>query len=201
VRPYPHTANRGIIDRHRLITFFELTVTLLRGIGAGEQLFNKLMIYSAALRDLDRGITSPILAARNVKKQPLGSEIHRWRAMFAVTLDYLMRAGDKRDKAAKYLVAHIPGFTRLLSGSAKAKNPKAKERSPHTSILKWRDTLRRGKVPDKTAQLVWKTSRENLAGINDPQGFRDAANELIKRLRRELKSGTAPRTRTIPPSL
>jgi hypothetical protein len=181
--PYPGTTSGpDIIDRHRLIGFLELTVTLLRGIGAGEQLFNKLMIFSAALRDLDRGVTSPILAVRDVSKPPLGSEIHRWRAMFAVALDYLMKAGDKSDEAAKKL-ARIPRITRVLSGSAKAKT---KERSAHTSIKKWRATLHRGEVPDKTARLVWKTSRENLAGIDGPHGFRAEADRLIKTLRREL---------------
>ena len=181
--PYRGTsADPHVIDRHRLIRFFERTVTLLRGIGAGDDLINKLMIFSAALRDLDRGVTSPILAVRDVSKPPLGSEIHRWRAMFAVALDYLMKAGDKSDEAAKKL-ARIPGITRVLSGSAKART---KERSAHTSIKKWRATLRRGEVPDKTARLVWETSRENLAGIDGPHGFRAEADRLFKTLRREL---------------
>jgi hypothetical protein len=140
------------------------------------------MTFSAMLRDLERGVASQIVAVRKESKPPLGSKIHRWRAMFAVALDYLMRAGDKSDTAAKEL-AHIPGVTRLLSGNAKAKT---KERSTHTSIQKWRNTLRRGEVPDKTAQLVWKTSRENLAGIDNPRGFRAEADRLIKTLRREL---------------
>src|SRR5262245_44880268 len=183
LRPYPgKSADPHVIDRHQFIGFLELTVTLLRGIGAGDDLFNKLMTFSAALRDLDRGVTSPILAVRDVSKPPLGSEIHRWRAMFAVALDYLMKAGDKSEGAAKKL-ARIPGVTRLLSGSAKAKT---NERSAHTSIMKWRATLRRGEVPDKMARLVWNTSRKNLAGIDSPQGFRAEADRLIKTLRREL---------------
>ena len=200
LEPYPDTfangdplsaADRGVIDRHRWITFHELTVTLLRNIGAGDRLFNKLMTFSAVLRDLDRGITSPIIAPPPDVIPPLGSEKWRWRAMFAVALDYLWRAGDGLEDAAKKLARDIPGVTRLLSGSAKAgaiTSVKAitKERSAHTSIKKWRDTLRRDEVPDETARLVWKTSRENLAGIDGKEGFRTEANRLIERLRREL---------------
>lgn len=56
----------GTADRHRLMEFLALTITFLRGLGAGDQLANKLMVYYAALRDLDLGVTSPILMKRDL---------------------------------------------------------------------------------------------------------------------------------------
>jgi hypothetical protein len=66
----------------------------------------------------------------------------------------------------------------LLSGNAGDETYK--------SVKKWRGNLRRGEVPDEMAQMVWKASREELAGIDGPQGFRVEATRLMKRARDEL---------------
>src|SRR6516162_1154479 len=52
--PYPGTStDPDVIERQRLVGFLDLTTTLLLEIGAGEDLFSKLMKFSAVLRDLD----------------------------------------------------------------------------------------------------------------------------------------------------
>ena len=186
--PYPGTsADPHVIDRHRLIGFFELTVILLRGIGAGEHLVNKLMTFSAALRDLDLGVTHPILKAKDAGKPPLSSEIWRLRAILAVALDYLVRAGEPlKDAAIK--VARTPGIARLLSGralSAEAQK-RAQKSDAHTSVIRWRNTLRRGEKTNEMARMAWEASRETLASIDGPKGFRKEATRLIGIARREL---------------
>jgi hypothetical protein len=94
--PYPgKSADPHVIDRHRLIGFLELTGTLLRGLGAGEDLVNKLMTFSAASRDLDRGKQSPIFMAHKLSNSPPDSSaIWRLRTMLAIATDYLKRAGE-----------------------------------------------------------------------------------------------------------
>ena len=69
-------------------------------MGAGDRFTDKLTVCYAALRDLDRGVTHPILKARGTRKPPLSSEIWRLRAVLAVALDYLMRAGESLEDAA-----------------------------------------------------------------------------------------------------
>jgi hypothetical protein len=192
--PYPGTStDPAVIDRHRFIGFLELTVTLLRGIGAGEDLFNKLMAFSAALRDLDLGVTHPVLKAKDGRKPPLSSEIWRLRAMLAVALDYLERAKEHRTlEDAARRVARTPGIERLLSGRAKSADArkKAQKSDASTSVIKWRNTLRRGKGANATARRVWQASREELANIDGPQGFRKEAARLLGKARRELRTLT-----------
>jgi hypothetical protein len=190
--PYPgRSTDPDVIDRHRFRGFFELTVTLLRGIGAGEDLFNKLMTFCAALRDLDLGVTHPILKAKDARKPPLSSEIWRLRAILAVALDYLRRAEEPLEDAAR-MVARTPGIERLLSGRAKSADArkKAQKSDASTSVIKWRDTLRRGKVTNATARMAWQASREKLTNIDGPQGFRDEAARLLGIARRELRTLT-----------
>ena len=93
--PYPGTStDPAVIDRHRLVAFLDRTTILLRRIGAGEHLFNKLMIFSAALRDMDRGVASPIFTPRNLSHSPpLSSAI--WR------LRHQRRAGNERAWTAR----------------------------------------------------------------------------------------------------
>jgi hypothetical protein len=193
--PYPGTSadDPAVIDRHRFIEFLELTVALLRAIGAGEDLFNKLMTFSAALRDLDLGVTHPILNAKDRRKPPLRSEIWRLRAMLAVALDYLERAKEHRTlEDAARRVARTPGVEHLLSGRAKSADArkKAQKRDASTSVIKWRNTLRRGKGANATARRVWQASREELANIDGPQGFRKEAARLLGKARRELRTLT-----------
>jgi hypothetical protein len=192
--PYPGTStDPAVIDRHRFIGFLELTVTLLRAIGAGEDLFNKLMTFSAALRDLDLGVTHPVLKAKARRKPPLSSEKWRLRAMLAVALDYLVRAKEHRTlEDAARRVARTPGVERLLSGRAKSADArkKAQKSDASTSVIKWRNTLRRGKGTNATARGVWQASREELANIDGPQGFRKEAARLLGKARRELRTLT-----------
>ena len=176
--PYPGTStDPAVIDRHRLVGFLDLTTTLLRGIGAGEDLFNKLMTFSAPLRDMDRGVASPIYTARDLPHSPpLSSTIWRLRAILAVALDYLVRAKVPLPEAARTL-ARIPSIKRLLSVQA---------RSAQASVIRWRNDLRRGKVTADVARTAWQASREKLASIDGPQGFRDEAARLIAVVRDEL---------------
>jgi hypothetical protein len=177
--PYPGTStDPAVIDRHRLVGFLDLTTTLLRGIGAGEDLFNKLMTYSAALRDLDRGVTSPILRARGLSHgAPLSSEMWRLRAILAIALDLLVRAGEPLEDAARK-VARTPGIKRLLSEQASD----AKE-----SVKRWRGTLHRGKGTNEMARMVWRAYREEVARVDRPQELRDEAARLIAVARDELR--------------
>ena len=167
----------GIADRHRLMEFLALTITYLRGLGAGDQLANKLMVYYAALRDLDCGVTSPILTRRNLSHgAPLSSEIWRLRALLAIALDYLTRAGEPLADAARE-VARTRGIEHLLSGQAN---------DAKASVKKWRGELRRGEVTSDIAQIAWKESREQLASIDGAQGFRKEAVRLMALVRSEL---------------
>lgn len=180
LEPYRDEADDpvAIADRRRLMEFIALAIEYLRGLGAGDRLVDKLMVYYAALRDLDRGVQSPIFMARNLSHAaPLSSEIWRLRAMLAVAMDYLMRAGERSEDAAR-IVARRLGVKLLLSGNAGDE--------AYKSVKKWRGNLRRGEVPDEMAQMVWKASREELAGIDGPQGFRVEATRLMKRARDEL---------------
>jgi hypothetical protein len=192
--PFPSgSADPAVIDRHRFIGFLELTVTLLRRIGAGEDLFNKLMTFSAALRDLELGVTHPILKAKDVRKPPLSSEIWRLRAILAVALDYLERAKKYRTlEDAARRVARTRGIERLLSGRAKSADArkKAQKSDAYTSVIKWRHTLRRGKKTNQIARMVWDASRETLSNIDGPQGFRQEAERLLGTARRELRTLT-----------
>jgi hypothetical protein len=166
-----------ITDRRRLMEFIALAATYLRGLGAGDQLTSRLMVYYAAMGDLGRGVPSPMFMASKLShSKPLSSEIWRSRARLAVALDYLMRAGDPSDDAAKRL-ARIPGITRLLSKQAQY---------AHKSIKRWRDTLRRGKKTDEMARMVWQASRDELASIDGRQGYRAEAERLIAIARDEL---------------
>jgi hypothetical protein len=178
--PYPGTStDPAVIDRHRLVGFLDLTTTLLRGIGAGEDLFNKLMIFSASLRDLNRGVTSPIFTARDLPHSPpLSSVIWRLRAILAVALDLLVRAKVPLPEAAR-TVARTPGIKRLLSEQA---------RDTKESVKKWRGTLHRGgKGTNEMARMVWRAYREEVARVDGPQGLRDEAARLIEFVRGELR--------------
>jgi hypothetical protein len=117
--PYRSAGPAAIADRRRLMEFIALTLTYLKMMGAGDRFTNKLTVYYAALRDLDLGVTHPILKAKHTRKPPLGSEIWRLRAMLAVALDYLRRAKMPLEKAASK-VANTPGITLLLSGEREA---------------------------------------------------------------------------------
>ena len=194
LEPNPGTpADPAAIDRHRFIAFLELTITLLRGIGAGWDLFNKLMTFSTALRDLDLGVTHPILKAKDGRKPPLSSETWYLRTILAIALDYLVRAkAEKRLEDAARRVARTPGIEFLLSGRAKSADARKRSQKSdaYTSVIKWRDTLRRGKETNQIARMVWKASRENLANIDGPQGFRKEAEQLLGMARRELRTLT-----------
>jgi hypothetical protein len=176
--PYPGTStDPAVIDRHRLVALLDRTTILLRRIGAGEHLFRKLMNFSAPLRDVDRGVASPIFTPRDLPHSPpLNSTIWRLRAMLAVALDYLVRAKVPLPEAAR-TVARMPGIKRLLSEQA---------RDASASVKKWRSSLRRGKAPNEVARMVWQASREKLASIDGPQGFRDEAARLMALVRDEL---------------
>ena len=180
LEPYRDEAvdSAAISDRRRLMEFIALTLTYLKMMGANDALANKLMVYYAALRDLSDGVTHSVLEAKNLaNRSPLSSEIWRLRAMLAVAMDYLMRAGERSDAAAR-IVARRRGVELLLSGNASD--------APHKSVKKWRDTLRRGEVTSEMAQMVWSASRENLAGIDGPQEFRAEAERLMNLARGEL---------------
>jgi hypothetical protein len=175
--PYRSADPVAIADRRRLMEFIALTLTYLKMMGAGDRLTDKLMVYYAALRDLDLGVTSPILMARGVSHAPpLSSEIWRLRAILAIALDYLVRANEPLEAAARK-VARTPGIKRLLSEQA---------RDPKKSVIKWRGSLRRGTVTNDAARRAWMASREKLASIDGPQGFRDEAARLIAVVRDEL---------------
>jgi hypothetical protein len=177
--PYPGTStDPAVIDRHRLVAFLDRTTILLRRIGAGEHLFNKLMIFSAALRDMDRGVASPIFTPRNLSHSPpLSSAIWRLRAILAVALDCLVRAKVPLPEAARTVV-RIPGIKLLLSGQARD--------DAKASVMRWRKDLRRGKVTAGVARMVWQESREKLASIDGPQGLKDEAARLMAIVRDEL---------------
>jgi len=176
LEPNQSTNPAAISDRRRLMEFIALTITYLRGMGAGNRLTNKLMVYYAALRDLDLGVTSPILMKHKLSHAaPLSSEIWRLRAILAIALDYLVRAGEPLSDAAR-TVARTQGIKRLLS--EQASDAKA-------SVKKWRGALSRGAGSD-IARIAWKASRKELAGIDGPQGFRDEAARLMALARDEL---------------
>src|SRR5207302_4038852 len=138
--------------------------TYLKMMGAGDRFSDKVMLYYAALRDLDLGVTSPIFRARGFSHSaPLSSEIWRLRAILAIALDYLVLAKEPLPDAAR-LVARTPGIKRLLSEQS---------RDPKASVKKWRGSLRRGEVTNDAARLAWQASREKVASIDGPQGFRD----------------------------
>ena len=185
--PYRSADPPAIADRRRLMEFIALTLTYLKKMGAGDRFTDKLTACYAALRDLDRGVTHPILKARGTRKPPLSSEIWRLRAVLAVALDYLMRAGESLEDAAT-TVARTPGIGRLLSGralSAEARK-RAQKSDARRSVIRWRNTLRRGKKTSEIARLVWEASRETLTTIRGPKEFRKEAAKLIGRARREL---------------
>ena len=192
--PYPGTStDPAVIDRHRFIGFLELTVTLLRGIGAGEDLFNKLMAFSAALRDLDLGVTHPILKAKDGRKPPLSSETWYLRTILAIALDYLVRAkAEKRLEDAARRVARTPGIECLLSGRARSADARmrAQKSDARTSVIRWRNTLRRSEKTNRYARMAWDASRETLADIDGPKGLRKEAARLLGIARRELRTLT-----------
>ena len=171
------SAATAVADRHRLMEFIALTITYLRGLGAGDLLANKLTVYYAALRDLDNGITSPILMKRKLSHAPpLSSEIWRLRAILAIALDYMTRAGEPLADAAR-IVARTRGIKTLLS--------KQSNNSAEASIQKWRGELRRGKAPD-IAKIAWEESRKPLASIEGAQQFKEEGKRLMNLVRNEL---------------
>jgi hypothetical protein len=193
LEPKPGTsADPAMIDRHRFVAFLELTITLLRGIGGGWDLFNKLMTFSTALRDLDLGVTHRILKAKDGRKPPLSSETWYLRTILAIALDYLVRAKAEKLEDAARRVARTPGIEFLLSGRAKSADARKRSQKSdaYTSVIKWRSTLRRGKETNQIARMVWRASRENLANIDGPQGFRKEAEQLLGIARRELRTLT-----------
>jgi hypothetical protein len=176
--PYRSADAAAIADRRRLMEFIALTLTYLKMMGAGDRFTNKLMVYYVALRDLDLGVTSPILRARGLSHAaPLSSEIWRLRAILAIALDYLVLAKEPLEEAAG-TVARTPGIKRLLSRQA---------RDPKASVKKWRGWLYGGKVKNGAAQIAWQASREKVASIDGPQGFRDEAKRLMAFVGDELK--------------
>jgi hypothetical protein len=176
--PYRSADPAAIADRRRLMEFIALTLTYLKKMGAGDQFSDKVMLYYAALRDLDLGVTSPIFRARGLSHSaPLSSEIWRLRAILAIALDYLVLAKEPLPDAAR-LVARTPGIKRLLSEQS---------RDAKASVEKWRGSLRRGEVTNDAARLAWQASREKVASIDGPQGFRDEAARLIAVVRDELR--------------
>jgi hypothetical protein len=175
--PFRSADPMAVADRRRLMEFIALTLTYLKMMGAGDRFTDKLMVYYAALRDLDLGVTSPILMARGLSHAaPLSSEIWRLRAILAVALDYLVRAGEPLEDAARK-VARTPGIKRLLSGQA---------RDAKASVKKWRGSLHRGALTNDAARMAWMASREKLASIDGPKGFKDEAARLIAVVRDDL---------------
>jgi hypothetical protein len=177
--PYPSS------DRDQLIDFFELTVTLLRRIGAGDPLVNRLMTYAVALRDRDRGVTHPVLKVKS-GKPPVSLEVGRLQACLAIALDYLIRAKTPIEDRKK--VARIQGIERLLSGRAKSADARkrAQKIDAYTSIKRWRTTLHGGKSTNEAAREAWDASRKKLPSIDGPQGLRAEAARLIQFVRNEL---------------
>ena len=62
----------------------------------------------------------------------------------------------------------------------------AQKSDARTSVIRWRNTLRRGKKTSEIARLVWEASRKTLTTIRGPKEFRKEAAKLIGRARREL---------------
>ena len=167
----------SIAERRRLMEFLALSIAYLRGLGAGDALANKLTSYYAALRDLDDGVIAPMLLGRDLPHNPpLRSEIWRQRAILAVALDYLTRAGETLPDAA-YIVSRTRGIRHLLSEQAKDAKASAK---------KWRGGLMRGETSSDIARSVWRESREQLATIDGAAGFRKEADRLIALVGSEL---------------
>jgi hypothetical protein len=178
----PSADSSAVADRKRLMEFIALATDYLRRIGGSERLFHKLMTYYGGLRDLDFGVTAPFLKCQKVHNAPpQSSEIWRLRATLAVALDYLVRAGEPVDDAAR-TVGRTKGIERLLSGRAKV----VTETNAASSVKKWRGDLMRGSVKSDMAQRVWRASREELALLRKAQGFKDDAKRLIAQVRNEL---------------
>ena len=65
-----------------------------------------------------------------------------------------------------------------------------KKSDAYTSVIRWRNTFRRGEKTNKYARMTWEASRETLANIDGPQGLRKEAARLLEMARRELRTLT-----------
>jgi hypothetical protein len=185
--------NSALDDRHRLMDILALNSEYLRRSGADTNFAarDKISFISVALSDLDEGVTHPMFKANNARKAPLNSGIWRLRAVLAIALDYLVRAREPLETAAG-TVARTPGIEQLLSGRAKSADARkrAQKSDAGTSVIRWRNTLRRGEKTNKYARMAWEASRETLASIDGPKGLRREAARLIGIARRELRTLT-----------
>jgi hypothetical protein len=183
----------AIDDRQRLMDILALNSEYIRRSGADANYAarDKISLFSVALEDLEDGVTHPMFKAKYTLKPPLSSGVWRLRATLAIALDYLVRAREPLQDAA-IKIARTPGIEYLLSGralSAEARK-EAQKSDAHTSVIRWRNTLRRGEKTNKYARMAWEASRETLASIDGPQGLRDEAARLIGVARRELRTLT-----------
>jgi hypothetical protein len=183
--------NPAIDDRQRLVDILALNSEYIRrsGADANYEARDKISLFSVALLDLDDGVTHPMFKANYTRKPPLESGKWRLRAILAIALDYLMRA---REPDAARRVARTPGIECLLSGRARSADARmrAQKSDARTSVIRWRNTLRRSEKTNRYARMAWDASRETLADIDGPKGLRKEAARLLGIARRELRTLT-----------
>jgi hypothetical protein len=123
----------------------------------------RLMILSAALSDLDRGVVPKLLRPAHIDNRP-GDSSAEWtkRAYAALALECLMRTGKRSEPAASELA--------LLS------------KIPAQDFITWRHEFKADRVKNVLGPLTWRESLKRLDLGAYGSDMRDAARAFLRNL-------------------
>jgi hypothetical protein len=122
----------------------------------------------AVLRDVQKGANPPLLFNRERNRgRPKGTAIDRARGVIAAACHYLIKGGESRDEASRFIAAELRHW-----------QVKAPNGSTITSVrvLGWRDEM-----GGRASELATRTYRNVLSSFQEAMGAADAIDKDTRR--------------------
>jgi hypothetical protein len=188
--------------RGRWVVALTRVATILKHVGAGDDVVEQFATLAARIHDLNNGIQHPIwVPAKTGGRPPDPTEVWNHRHTFAVALECLINAGMKEKDAANHLVRRYrKNVESLVRDGQAGRYRKGTTRSTdiglHKSLLGWHKQWKTtGQAPDGS---YWAGSDQIQAAINMLKPLPLA--EVKVALKPLLEKTKAKKKKTNPPS-